>query len=297
MIYTFGEALYDVTFRDGQPVSAWPGGAMLNTSISLGRLGLPVSLITEYGEDAVGELIDAFLRDNGISTEYAARFSENKTTIALAFLNDRNEASYSFYKDYPGQRLQVEQPEFTGKDYFLFGSFFALDPGIRPVLETLLKKVREKDVLVYYDPNFRKSHIDELPLLKEYILKNISQAHLVRGSDEDFRNIFGAGDADEAFKAVRDLTSCLIYTASDQGVFLRTPELSLELPVPPVKTVSTIGAGDTFNAGIVYELYKRHINASGILSLTTEEWKAIIGMAIKLAGEVCGRYENYISNK
>ncbi len=297
MIYTFGESLLDVTFRNRQPVSAWPGGAMLNTSVSLGRLGLPVSLITEYGKDPVGEMIDGFLRENGVDTRYAVRYDGNKTTVALAFLNERNEASYSFYKEYPERRLQGVMPEFSGGDYFLFGSFFALDPGVRPALVSLLKQTSGRKTFIYYDPNFRSSHLDELPALKKNIIENISMASLVRGSDEDFRNIFGAENAEDAWAAVKDRTGALIYTASDRAVYLKTPELSLEVPVPPVETVSTVGAGDTFNAGIVSELYKRKVTPDSLSRLTREEWTEIIRTAITLAGEVCGRYENYINKK
>ncbi len=293
-IYTFGEALYDITFRNGQPVSAWPGGAMLNTSVSLGRLKVPVSLITEYGRDPVGTLIEDFLQKNAISTKHVARFSGHNTTIALAFLNERNEASYSFYKDYPEKRLRGIMPVFSGDDFFLFGSFFALDTAIRPVLYSLLKEAKKQNTFVYYDPNFRESHLDQLPLLKKNILENISMATLMRGSDEDFRNIFGAGDADEAYRAVSGRIKYLIYTASDRAVYLRTPDISMEIPVPSIQTVSTVGAGDTFNAGIAYELFNRKITPLTLAGLHKTEWKEIIGTAIRMSGEVCKSYENYI---
>ena len=294
-IYTFGEALLDITFRDGQPVSAWPGGAMLNTSVSLGRLGAPVSLITEYGRDRVGMLIDDFLRSNGIDTRHTARFEGHRTTLALAFLNEQNEASYTFYKDYPEKRLETTLPDPAPGDLFLFGSFFALDPGIRPVLTRLLEKARKNGTFIYYDPNFRSSHLEDLPALKKSILENMACATLVRGSDEDFRNIFGAKNADEAYEHISGHCPYLIYTASSRAVYLRTPSLALELPVPPLKkVVSTVGAGDTFNAGVAFELYKKRIRPEELEKTGKEEWTRILGTGIRLAGEVCGRYENYV---
>ncbi len=293
-IYTFGEALLDIIFEGGQPVSAWPGGAMLNTSVSLGRLKLPVSLITEYGRDQVGDLIDTFLRDNGVDTSWVCRFEGHLTTLALAFLNERREASYSFYKDYPAERLCGPLPAPAEGDLLLFGSFFALDPAIRPALRRLLDEARRGGALIYYDPNFRSSHLDDLPLLREEILANLSGATLVRGSDEDFRNIFGARNVEEAYQHVSSHCLYLIYTASSEAVYLRTPRLSLTLPVPPVKVVSTVGAGDTFNAGIAAELFRRRINPGTLEALTENEWHGILSTAIRLAGQVCGTYENYI---
>ncbi len=293
-IYTFGEALMDITFRDGQPVSAWPGGAMLNTSVSLGRLGLPVSLITEYGRDQVGNLIDDFLQKNGVDTSHAARFEGPLTTLALAFLDEKNNASYSFYKDYPEKRLDTTVPDLSGEDLLLFGSFFALDPAIRPALIRLLDKARKNSTLIYYDPNFRSSHLHELPALKNSIVENMKAATVVRGSAEDFQNIFGAEDADEAYRQIAGHTPYLIYTASSRAVYLRTPNLSLEIAVPPVKVVSTVGAGDTFNAGVSSELFKRKITPDKLPELGEKEWREILTTGIRLAGEVCGKYENYI---
>jgi len=71
----------------------------------------------------------------------------------------------------------------------------------------------------------------------------------------------------------------------------------MEVPVPPVKVVSTVGAGDTFNAGIASELYQRKITPGMLDSLEEEEWREILSTGIRLAGKVCGRYENYVENK
>ncbi len=293
-IFTFGEALVDITFRDDRPVSAWPGGAMLNTSVSLGRLGMPVSLITEYGRDRVGTLIDTFLRENGVDTSHAARFSGHRTSLALAFLDRDHNASYVFYKDPPRERLATEMPALTGEDMLLFGSFFALDKGVRPVLNDLLEKARRAGTFILYDPNFRKAHLDELSDLKASILDNLSAATLVRGSDEDFLNIFGTPDADTTYEEIRERVPWLVHTSSSRVVSLRTPRLSLDVEVPSVKVVSTVGAGDTFNAGLAYELFRRRITPAKLEKVSREAWLEILRTAIRLAGRVCGTYENYI---
>jgi len=293
-VYAFGETIYDITFRNGQPVAAWPGGALLNTGVTLGRLRVPVSLISEFGYDTIGNRIDSFLQDNGVSTSHIARYHNGKTAVSMAFLDKRNEAEYSFYKDYPPKRLQVTLPDFRPGDFFLFGSFFALNRDIRPRLLDMLHHARENNVLIMYDPNYRKTHINELSELRILITENISHASLVRGSDEDFYNIFGAATPDEAYRAVSHLSPVMIYTTSDKAVYLRTPGLSVEIPVPRIKTISTIGAGDTFNAGIVYEMYRKGIRPSSLKTLTGHDWKEILHTGITLAGEVCKHYENYI---
>ena len=61
MVYTLGESLLDIILNTIDNVIASPGGAMLNTAVSLGRLDVPVSLITELGDDSTSAQIMSFL--------------------------------------------------------------------------------------------------------------------------------------------------------------------------------------------------------------------------------------------
>src|SRR5665811_742631 len=107
-IYGIGETVFDIIFKNEQPQVAKAGGAMLNSTVSLGRIGLPVSFISEYANDNVGKIIDNFLQENGVGTDFIDHFKEGKTKLALAFLNEKNDASYTFYQDYPELRLNVD---------------------------------------------------------------------------------------------------------------------------------------------------------------------------------------------
>lgn len=86
-IYTIGETVLDILFRGNQPFTAKAGGACLNTSVSLGRLNLPVYFISEYGLDEVGNFIDNYLRENNVNTDNVYRYYDGKSALALAFLN------------------------------------------------------------------------------------------------------------------------------------------------------------------------------------------------------------------
>src|SRR5512138_647308 len=118
-IYAIGETLLDIIFRDGQPQTAKPGGSMLNSVVSLGRMSLPVSFISEYGTDDVGELIGNFLKENGVDLSFVHRYEEGETALALAFLDKKNDARYTFYKSYPKNRLDINFPELKREDIVL----------------------------------------------------------------------------------------------------------------------------------------------------------------------------------
>ena len=126
-----GETILDIIFKDNQPHTAVPGGSVFNGLVSLGRLGVPVSFISEVGNDRVGDIIRKFMEENHISTELVDRFPDGKSPISLAFLDEDNNANYTFYKDYPKQRLEVPMPVINQDDILIFGSYYSLNPALR----------------------------------------------------------------------------------------------------------------------------------------------------------------------
>jgi fructokinase len=296
-IYAIGETLYDIIFKEGQPQAGKPGGSMLNSAISLGRIELPVSLISEYGNDDVGKIIDKFLNSNGVATSFVNHFSKGKTALAIAVLNEKNDASYTFYKDYPSRRLEMEFPSVQKDDIILCGSVYAITPEIRKKFVRLIKASKRNGGIVIYDPNFRMAHAAELNELKPLIVENIQLAGIVRGSDEDFYNIFGAGSPDEAWESVKEYCNCLVYTANANGVFVRTTGFSGKFPVKEITPVSTIGAGDNFNAGMITSIFMNNYHSEQLGDLTEREWGKIISTAVDFATEVCLSYDNYVSRE
>jgi fructokinase len=292
-IYAIGEIVFDIMFKNGQPVAAKPGGSMLNSSISLGRCGLPVSFTGTCGNDSAGTLISQFLKENSVDTTYLHHES-SKSIIALAFLDDKNNASYSFYKgEKPPEQPQIPSP--GQDDIILFGSFYSISSPTRETAKALATMAQKKGALILYDPNFRKSHLPELDIVRPYIEENIAISQIIRGSDEDFKIIFGTKSAEATWK-LPFFRNCnaLIYTRSSEGVDLCTPGFTGHYPVPPIKPLSTIGAGDSFNAGIIAALYENNINSRNINSITEKQWNSIIGKGIDFSSAVCMSYDNYI---
>jgi fructokinase len=296
-IYTIGETVLDILFKSKLPFTAKAGGACLNSAVTLGRLNLPVYFLGEYGMDEVGNIIDEFLKDNNVSTQYVYRYYDGKSTLALAFLNENNDASYDFYKIYPEQRLAVEFPEIQQDDIVLFGSIYAITIEVRKKLMEFIKQANRKKAIVIYDPNFRKQHLHALSVLKPLIIDNFSHANIIRGSNEDFSFILGADNADEAYTETGKYSKNLLYTANKKGVFVITPKLRFTFPVRSIEPVSTIGAGDNFNAGIVYSLFRHNIGYRDLDSLDEKMWETIVTTAVDFATYVCMSYDNYISDE
>lgn len=294
-VYTLGETVLDIIFRDDCPVAAKPGGAMLNTAVSLGRAGVSVSFISDFGRDEPGRIISEFLEQNGVSTRFVNRYDDGKTALALAFLDQNQDANYVFYKIFPEDRLLAEFPQTSPGDILLFGSFYAITPEIRERIRAFVQRVRESGALIIYDPNFRKPHLPELNLVRPWIIENISMSDIVRGSNEDFAMIFGAGDAGSAYRFIQD-AGCriMICTKNKEGVEIMTGDENFGINVPQIKPVSTIGAGDAFNAGIIWSLLSKGLTRENLNGVDKKTWREILETGIKFSTEVCMQFDNYI---
>ncbi|MBP5210611.1 MAG: carbohydrate kinase [Bacteroidales bacterium] len=251
-----GETVYDILFKNDQPQKAVPGGSTLNSIVSLGKAGISCAMVTEVGGDYVGELICRYLTENGVSADYVCRRPKIKTTTSLAFLNENNDAQYSFYKDPAADKLDGKLPEITKDDVILFGSFFAVNPSLRSVVRALVENARKAGAFIYYDVNFRKNDIADLPRVMPNIEENMKLADVVRGSREDFEIMYGISDADAVYEKVRSYCSTFILTDGARQVRAYTPDGCESFPVPDIETVSTVGAGDNFNAGYIYAMLK-----------------------------------------
>ena len=249
-----GETVLDILFKNDQPQKAVPGGSTFNSIVSLGRAGVPCAIVTETGCDHVGDLICAFLRKNGVSDEFVCHHEGTKSHITLAFLNEHNDAQYTFYKEHATALLDNRMPVIQPDDIILFGSFFAINPVIRPVVRQLLHEAKQAGAFLYYDINFRKTHIPDIPVVMPNIEENMRLADLVRGSKEDFEYLYGLHDADAIYEKVRPFCSTFILTDGAREVRVYTQGQTESYPVQPIETVSTVGAGDNFNAGYIYAM-------------------------------------------
>ena len=295
-VFGIGETILDIIFKEEQPYKAVPGGSVFNGLVSLGRLQVPVTFISEIGEDQVGDLILRFMAQNHISTQYIDRFPDGKSPISLAFLDANRNAKYAFYKDFPTQRVYVPFPRIEADDIFIIGSYYALNPALRPRMVEFLQYAHERKAIIYYDLNFRKAHAHEAIRLMPTVLENLEYADIVRGSDEDFLNLFGEQAGDRVYADhIQFYCDRLITTYGAKGVDLYTSRFKQHYDALAIEPQSTIGAGDNFNAGLIFGLLKEDVRLKDLADLTPDSWERIIQHGMALAGEVCQSYDNYIS--
>ena len=292
-----GETILDIIFKNDEPIGAVPGGSVFNGIISLGRSGVPTAFISETGNDRVGQRIIRFLEENHVDASLMNVYPESKSPVSLAFLNEQNDAEYIFYKDHPHDRLEFTMPEIEPDDIVMFGSYYAINPVIRPQVLGFLEYAKSKGAILYYDVNYRASHRDEIMKLTPNIIENLEFADIVRGSKEDFEIMYNKKDADSVYRAqISFYCKNFIYTQGAEKVELRgVGDINLQYPVKLTETVSTIGAGDNFNAGFVYGLMKYDITRDMLeQGLSEAQWSAIVDEAQQFAANVCQSIHNSV---
>ena len=292
-----GETVLDIIFKGNQPIQAVPGGSAFNSVISLGRAGVPTMFISEAGNDRVGQQVISYLEQNGVDASKVCVFPESKSPISLAFLDEQNNADYIFYKDHPHDQLDITYPEVNEDDVVLYGSFFAINPVVRPQVKGFLEYAKEHGAILYYDVNYRSSHAGDLVKVMPNLLENFELADIVRGSNEDFEVMYRKKDADSVYRSeISFYTKKFIYTCGAQPVEVRAENgFSKQYPVQPTETVSTIGAGDNFNAGFVYGLIKYGITRSDIeVGLSEQQWDQLLASAQAFSANCCRSLNNSV---
>jgi fructokinase len=261
MILCCGEALIDMVAApslDG-PDGFVPhsGGAVFNTAIALGRLGARAGMLTGLSRDMFGDQLADALKASDVDTTHIIR-SDRPSTLAFVKLED-GQASYSFFdENSAGRMIRAEDMPALPSDItalFFGGISLASDPSASAYAALLERQGGPRAVMI--DPNIRPLFITDADGYRRRMAAMISQADIVKVSDEDldWLNPAPLTQAEKISAMLDTGPSVVIVTQGAEGAIATLAD-GTSITVPAVKTnvVDTIGAGDTFNAGFLAKL-------------------------------------------
>jgi fructokinase len=262
MILCCGEALIDMLPREtgaGEPAFApYAGGAVFNTAIALGRLGAPAGFFSGLSSDLFGAQLTQVLAASKVDSSYA-HVSARPTTLAFVELRDGH-ATYVFYdENTAGRMLTAENLPVLGNEVttMLFGAISLISEPAGGTYEEFMRR-EHKSRVTMLDPNIRPNFIPDREKHRQRIRNMMAMADIVKLSDEDLAWLDGSV-APETF--VQDWLkrgpSLIVITRGSQGAVAYSRRHTVSVASEPVKVVDTVGAGDTFNGGLLASLHEQ----------------------------------------
>ena len=257
VITVCGEMVADLIEQSDGTLRPVPGGSPANTALACARLGAEVEFLGRFGNDVFGERARARLRDNGVGL-HASVDAPEPSTLAVATTNPGGHATYAFWTsgtaDWQWTDEELAAAPLRGSRAVHTASVASwTPPGAEPII-AMLARARDIGCLVSYDPNIRPALVRaESPAL---IRAALGTAHVVKVSDEDVVALHPGTDPIESARAWLDLgPSLVVVTAGSEGArAMRQGQDDVVVPSADVTVADTIGAGDTFTAGLLTSL-------------------------------------------
>ena len=241
-----GESLIDIVGDDEHV-----GGSPLNVAVGLGRLGRDVDFLTCIGDDPYGRRIAEYVNAAGVQLVSESRTAAQRTATARATVAEDGSAEYVFDMDW---RLSGTPP--VAPPLFVHtGSIAAVqDPGCLAV--AALIDTYRVSATVTFDPNVRPSLIADRELAVERIEHLIERSDIVKVSEEDLRWIDPDRSPEQIARTWLAVGPALVVvTMADQGAMAVCAAGEARVPTRAVQVVDTVGAGDSFMAGLLDALW------------------------------------------
>lgn len=246
-LLVIGEALVDIVTDASGESSEHVGGSPANVAMGLARLDHVVDFACSLGRDERGEQIASHLRRHGV-TLLPESFGDDPTSVAVATLDEAGAASYRFELHWNLPPLSVP----AGTGHLHIGSIgTVLAPGAQSVTEAV-RTVREQGT-VSYDPNVRPGIMGDLDELRARIEDLVRLSDVVKASSDDLELLYPGSTTEQVMNRWADLGAALVVVTlgADGVVFRRGDERPGRAPTRAAHVVDTVGAGDSFMAGLV----------------------------------------------
>lgn len=287
-VLVVGEALVDIVMRPGAAAEEHPGGSPANVALGLARLGRRADLLTRIGDDERGRVVRAHLESSGVRLVPGSVTGE-RTSTATAHLDPAGVARYDFDLDWRLPDGPLPEPGTC----LHTGSIAAfLPPGGDAVL-ALAEKAAGR-ATISYDPNARPRLMGDPEQARARVETFVTHADVVKVSDEDLAWLApGEDPADLAGRWLDSGPALVVVTLGGQGAFGLCRAGRVDVPTPAIEVVDTVGAGDSFMAGLLDHLTTLNLlgaeRRGDLHAIGTQALGDMLGHAVTIAAITCAR--------
>lgn len=259
-VVALGELLIDFTTQsidsDGYPtMAAHPGGAPANFLAAIAKFGGKAGMLGKVGTDTFGKLLTNTLRGAGIETKGLVAADDVFTTLAFVTLDENGDREFAFARK-PGADTQLRWEEIdpamlAESRVFHFGSLSCTDEPARTATQKAAAYARAHGRLVTYDPNYRAPLWKTEQEAREQILWGLSQADIVKISDEETQFLWDCSPEEGAERVLALGAKLVMVTLGPKGCLLKNKQADFSCGCPKVHPIDTTGAGDIFGGSAV----------------------------------------------
>ncbi len=289
-IVTFGEILIDFTSEgineNGQKIFAQnPGGAPANVAVCAKRLGANTSFVGKVGDDMHGHFLKNVLEQEGVDTKGMVVDKDYFTTLAFVDISDTGERSFSFARK-PGADTQITESELNQEvlnnaKIFHVGSLSLTNEPSKTTTFYAVKKAKENNSIISYDPNYRASLWENEDIAKSSMRSLIPYVDIMKISDEEVELLTGQKDIEKGAQILFNQGVKLVtITLGSKGAYVYFNNRGKIISGYKSKVVDTTGAGDSFWGGLLYNISKTN---KSLDDLSFEEIEEYINFANAVA--------------
>jgi fructokinase len=294
VVAVIGEAVADAfpsaTTGEGLELRVRPGGGPANTAVALARLGVPTRFLGRLSNGLLGRLLRDHLAASGVDLS-ASVIADGTASLAIAAVDAEGRTTYDFYlrgaTDWEWSAAELDNARVAGAAGVHAGSLaLALEPG-GPLIEQLLATARAA-ATVSIDPNVRPG-IVPVDTYRAAIGRWSRLADIIRLSDEDLAVLRPDGDFDRACAQWHEAgVRLVVLTRGGDGAIASLDGTRVEVPAVRVTIVDTVGAGDTFTAGLLRWLWHHGHLAARLAGTKPDDVAQAMSFAADLAARTCG---------
>jgi fructokinase len=294
MIICAGESLIDmVSFAtENGEVQYTPhvGGSILNSAIALGRLGANAYYCGAISNDTFGGLIEDCIRESRVQEDFIIK-TNRPTTLAYADLDDQGIAKYTFVDEHSAGRLIDKDSlnplinKIKSAKALLVGGISLQSEPCGTSWQWLIEQTAGS-CSIYFDANIRPDFIKDKDKYLERFEQLIRKVDVIKISEEDYSYLYGEQDFAKVSSVwLESGVKLILLTLGDKGVkAIYSDGKEISVGIEPVKAIDTIAAGDSFNAGLLFDLDKQKmLDQEKLASIETSTLKKALTFANQVA--------------